>query len=136
MLFDSFLKPCQGLLLLYQLLLQLSHHLHELILFPSIHLGDLLTKVYKLCSMLVPVYYDYYEGVLVLFKFLLEQWQQFGRSLHVFLVKFLAIIRFLFNLLDNNNIGRITERNTITRYTTFIMGNTHGGENPTKTSLI
>jgi hypothetical protein len=30
----------------------------------------------------------------------------------------------------------ITERNTITRYTSFILGNPHGGENPTKTSLI
>jgi hypothetical protein len=47
-----------------------------------------------------------------------------------------AIIRFLFNLLDNNSIGRITERNIITRYTSFILGNTHGGENPAKTSLI
>jgi len=33
-------------------------------------------------------------------------------------------------------MGRITERNTITRYTTFILGNPHGGENPAKTSLI
>ena len=51
-------------------------------------------------------------------------------------VNFRETINFLFNLLDNNSIGRITERNTITRYTTFIMGNPHGGENPTKTSLI
>jgi hypothetical protein len=47
-----------------------------------------------------------------------------------------VIIRFLFNLLDNHSIDRITERNTITRYTTFILGNPHGGENPAKTSLI
>jgi hypothetical protein len=51
-------------------------------------------------------------------------------------VNFRAAIKFLFNLLDNNSICRITERNTITRYTTFILGNPHGGENPTKTSLI
>jgi hypothetical protein len=51
-------------------------------------------------------------------------------------VKFLVIIRFIFNLLDNNSIGRITERNKITEYTTFILGNPHGGENPAKTSLI
>ena len=37
---------------------------------------------------------------------------------------------------QNNNIKRITERNTITRYTTFNLGNPHGGENPTKTSSI
>jgi hypothetical protein len=35
-------------------------------------------------------------------------------------------------ILDKNNIGRITKRNTITRYTTFILGNPHGGENPSK----
>jgi hypothetical protein len=52
------------------------------------------------------------------------------------IVNFRAIIRFLFNLLDNNSIGRITERNTITIYTKFILGNPHGGENPTKDSLI
>ena len=32
---------------------------------------------------------------------------------------------------QNNNIKRITERNTITRY-----ANPHGGENPAKTSSI
>jgi hypothetical protein len=51
-------------------------------------------------------------------------------------VKFLVIIRFLFNLLYNHRIYRITERNKITRYTTFILGNPHGEENPTKNSLI
>jgi hypothetical protein len=51
-------------------------------------------------------------------------------------VKVQVIIRFLFNLLDNHSIDRITERKTITRYTTFILGNLHGGENPAKTSLI
>jgi hypothetical protein len=56
--------------------------------------------------------------------------------IYVNYVNFRATIKFLFNLLDNNSIGRITERNTITRYTTFILGNPHGGENPAKTSLI
>jgi hypothetical protein len=51
-------------------------------------------------------------------------------------VKFLTIIRFLSHLIDNHNIDRITKRNTITRYITSILGNPHGGENPTKTSLI
>ena len=51
-------------------------------------------------------------------------------------VKFRATIKFLFNLLDNNSIGRITERNTITRYKAFILVNPHGGENPAKSSLI
>jgi hypothetical protein len=37
---------------------------------------------------------------------------------------------------QNNSIKRITERNTITRYTAFILRNPHGGENPTKTSSI
>jgi hypothetical protein len=37
---------------------------------------------------------------------------------------------------QNNNIKKITERNTITRYKTFILGNPHGRENPTKTSSI
>jgi hypothetical protein len=46
------------------------------------------------------------------------------------------VINFFSILLDNNRISRITERNTITRYTTFILGNAHGGENPAKTSLI
>jgi hypothetical protein len=40
------------------------------------------------------------------------------------------------NLLDNHSIDRITEKYTITRDTSFILGNPHGGENPTKTSLI
>jgi hypothetical protein len=31
---------------------------------------------------------------------------------------------------------RITERNTITRYTTFILGKPQGGENSEKTYLI
>jgi hypothetical protein len=51
-------------------------------------------------------------------------------------VKFRVAIKFFSILLDNNSISRITERNTITRYTAFILGNPHGGENPTKTSLI
>jgi hypothetical protein len=46
------------------------------------------------------------------------------------------LLSFFSKLLDNNSIDRITEKNTITRYTTFILGNPHGGENPTKTSLI
>jgi hypothetical protein len=37
---------------------------------------------------------------------------------------------------QNNTIKRIIERNTIRWYTTFIMGNPHGIENPTKTSSI
>jgi hypothetical protein len=45
-------------------------------------------------------------------------------------------IRFLFNSLDNYSIDRITEKYTITGDTSFILGNPHGGENPTKTSLI
>ena len=56
-----------------------------------------------------------------------------------FFVKINVVIR-LFSIysmhFQNNNIKRITERNTITRYTTFILRNPHGGENPTKTSLI
>jgi hypothetical protein len=52
------------------------------------------------------------------------------------IVRVEAIIRFLFNLLDNHNIDRITEKDTITRDTSFILGNPHGGENPAKTSLI
>jgi hypothetical protein len=44
-----------------------------------------------------------------------------------FLLIFREDIKFIFNLLDNSSIGRITERNTITRYTTFILGNPHGG---------
>jgi hypothetical protein len=51
-------------------------------------------------------------------------------------INFRAVIKFLFNLLDNYRICRITERNTITRYTTFTLGNPHGEENPAKTSLI
>jgi hypothetical protein len=51
-------------------------------------------------------------------------------------VKVYNIIRFLFNLIDNHRIDRITQRNKITRYTTFILGNPHGGEKPTKTPLI
>jgi hypothetical protein len=34
------------------------------------------------------------------------------------------------------DIDRTTEKYTITRDTTFILGNPHGGEKPTKTSLI
>jgi hypothetical protein len=45
-------------------------------------------------------------------------------------------IKFFSILLDYNSISRIIERNKITRYTTFILGNPHGVENPTKTSLI
>jgi hypothetical protein len=37
---------------------------------------------------------------------------------------------------QNNNIKRITKRNTIARYTTFILGNPSGGKNPTKPSSI
>jgi hypothetical protein len=51
-------------------------------------------------------------------------------------INFRDDIKFLFNFLDNNIIDRIIGRNTITRYTTFILGSPHGGENPTKTSLI
>jgi hypothetical protein len=52
------------------------------------------------------------------------------------MLNFREDIKFLLNLLDNNSICRITERNTITRYTTFILGNPQGEENPIKTSLI
>jgi hypothetical protein len=37
---------------------------------------------------------------------------------------------------QNNNIKRIIERNTITRYATFYPGKPNGGENPEKTSSI
>ena len=47
-------------------------------------------------------------------------------------LKFKILLVFFFNLLDNHNIDRINERNTITRYTTFILGNPYGKENPTK----
>jgi hypothetical protein len=43
---------------------------------------------------------------------------------------------FLFNSLDNHSIDKITEKYTITRDTIFILGNSHGGENPTKIALI
>ena len=54
----------------------------------------------------------------------------------VLVVKFRSTIKFFSILLDNKSISKITERNTITRYTTFILGNPHRGENPAKTSLI
>jgi hypothetical protein len=44
-------------------------------------------------------------------------------------------MRFLFNSLDNHNIDRITEKYTITRDTSFILGNLHGGKNPSKNFL-
>jgi hypothetical protein len=47
-------------------------------------------------------------------------------------LKFKILLGFFLNLLDNHNIDRINERNTITRYTTFILGNPYGEENPTK----
>jgi len=50
----------------------------------------------------------------------------------VLVVKFRATIKFFSILLDNNIISRITEGNTITTYTTFILGNPHGGENLAK----
>jgi hypothetical protein len=37
---------------------------------------------------------------------------------------------------QNNNIKRITERNTITRYTKFYPGKPSWGRNPLKTSSI
>jgi len=42
---------------------------------------------------------------------------------------------FLFNSIDNHTIDRITGKYTITRDTSFLSGNPHEGENPTKNSL-
>jgi hypothetical protein len=44
-------------------------------------------------------------------------------------VRVQSIVRFLFNSLDNHIIDRITEKYTITRDTSLILGNPHGGEN-------
>jgi hypothetical protein len=52
------------------------------------------------------------------------------------MLRFKLLLGFLFNSLDNHSIDRITEKYTITRDTSFIPRNPHGGENPTKTSLI
>jgi hypothetical protein len=52
------------------------------------------------------------------------------------MLRFKLLLEFLFISLDNNSIDRITEKYTITRDTSFILGNPHGGENPAKTSLI
>ena len=48
------------------------------------------------------------------------------------LLKFSTIVRLLLNLLDYHSIDMITERNTITIYTSFIPGNPQGEENPAK----
>jgi hypothetical protein len=52
------------------------------------------------------------------------------------MLRFKILLGLFSNSLDNHNIYRITEKYTITRDTSFILGNPHGGENPPKSSLI